>query len=83
MVIDDLDIRRAKLAASPFKAYPPLIVDADTELTGTLALQGFQPVASQGTQFIESRGGAENFKPPVCLPREPLKLTDKPAVRER
>ena len=65
MIVDDLDVRRAALASAPFKAYPPLIVDADTELTGAVAFQGFEPVASQGAQLIETRGSIQNFKPPV------------------
>jgi hypothetical protein len=43
VVVDDLDLLRARLG--PDEADPPLVVDADAVLTGTISLERFQPVA--------------------------------------
>ena len=44
-------------AISPYKAQPPLIVDANTALTMTVAAQGFQTVAGRHRQIVELPGG--------------------------
>ena len=51
MVIHDLDILRMSL--NPAKADTELIVDADAVMPGTIALQGFQPIAGRHTQELQ------------------------------
>ena len=53
MVIGDFDAVGA--AIPPDEADPPLIVDADAVLAGTIAFQGFQPIAGRGLQVQEVR----------------------------
>src|SRR3954447_17243860 len=83
VIIDNLDIRRPASSARPFKTYPPLIIDADAELAGAIALQGLQSVAPQCPQLVEACGSIQNFEPAIGLPREPLKLPDEPAFGKR
>jgi hypothetical protein len=47
VVIHDFDLRRANLTWRPLKADPPLHVDADTELPGSVTTQTFQAIAAQ------------------------------------
>src|SRR5579883_2350374 len=43
MVVDDLDIE--SVTSDPTEANAPLIVDADTHLTGAVALEHFEPIS--------------------------------------
>jgi hypothetical protein len=80
VIIDNLNIRGAAYAARPFKANPPLIIDANAESTKAIALQSFEPVAPQHPQLIQVPSRVKDFKTPVSLPREALKLADKTAL---
>src|SRR4051794_9869780 len=51
VIVRDLHIPRRCLA--PFKAYPPLIVDADAVLSTPAAMQGFEPIARRHSQIVE------------------------------
>lgn len=77
MIIDDLDIRRAARAARLLEAEAPPVVDADAELANAIAFEGFEPVATQSSQIVETRGGIKNFQVAVGLPGKTLKLADE------
>src|SRR5258708_25079023 len=63
VVIDNFNIRRPRLAFRPFKAYPPLVVDADAVFAFAVALQRLEPIPGQ------------NRKVPDCERRfEPVQL---------
>lgn len=47
MVVHDFDIVRTRRAWRPFKAYPPLVIDADAVLAFVVALQGLETVSGQ------------------------------------
>jgi hypothetical protein len=83
MVIDDLDIRRSVRASRPYEADSPLHVDPDAELTGSIPLQGFEPIASQRAQFIQTARCVEYFEPSIGLSRKTLKFTNEMTVGER
>ena len=55
MIINNLDIDGAGGAFGPFKANPPLVVDADAVSALSVALEGFQPVAGQGGKVFQAR----------------------------
>jgi hypothetical protein len=63
MVIDDLDIDRARRALRPLKANPPLIVDADAVLALPIALKRFQPVATDGSKIVQAGCRLQAVKP--------------------
>lgn len=79
MVVDDLNVGWTARATRPFETNAPLLVDADAELSGAAALQGFQPVAAQRTQLVQTDCRIEYFEPPIGLAREALKLSDETA----
>src|SRR3979411_2189834 len=54
VIVHDLHIPRRSLA--PFKAYPPLIVDADTVLSTPVAMQSFEPITRRHPQIVELLG---------------------------
>ena len=51
MVIHNLHLVGAIIA--PYEANPPLIIDADRVLPGSVPQQGFQAVARRGTKIIQ------------------------------
>jgi len=67
----------------PAKADPPLIVDADTILACSVALQRLKPVAPKSAQVIKARCGVEDGESLRGLPREALECADELAVCER
>ncbi len=77
MIVDDFDIRRTRGTARPFKAKPPLHVNADAELPLPVTMQCLKAVARQGAQIIQTRRGLQNFEPLIGLPVKPLKFPDK------
>jgi len=42
-----------RVATAPDEANPPLVIDADAVLAGTLAFEGFQPVARRRKQIAQ------------------------------
>ena len=57
MIVDDFDIRRTRGTARPFKAKPPLHVNADAELPLPVTMQCLKAVARQGAQIIHGQRG--------------------------
>jgi hypothetical protein len=51
MIVDYLNI--VSIVAAPQEAYPPLIIDADTVLTFTVALQCFQAIPWRNHQILQ------------------------------
>jgi hypothetical protein len=47
VVISDLDIDRAGRSFGPFKANPPLVIDADAVLSLAVTIKGFKPIAAK------------------------------------
>jgi hypothetical protein len=45
VVINDLDIDWAGRSFGPFKANPPLVIDADAVLSLPVTIEGFKPIA--------------------------------------
>jgi len=60
MIIDDLYIEG--ISIPPRKTYPPLIIDANTPLTGTIASKRLQAVAGRDSQEIKAGGSTEQFQ---------------------
>src|SRR5437867_10418629 len=69
VIIDNLDVRRARRSSRPLKTDAPLIVDADAVLPLPIALQRFEPVAGQRRQVMEDvrRFKAIEFEPSGSL----------------
>jgi hypothetical protein len=65
------------------EANPPLHVDADTELPGAVALQGFKAVARQAAQIVQAGRRFQNLKALPALPVKALKGLDKFTSRKR
>jgi hypothetical protein len=55
VVINNFDIDGAGGTYGPFKANPPLVIDADAVLAPSVALEGFQPIAGQGRKVFQAR----------------------------
>jgi len=51
VIVHDFHIPRRSL--TPFKAYPPLIVDADAVLATPVAVQSFEPIARRHPQIVK------------------------------
>src|ERR1019366_6713794 len=64
-------------------ANPPLHVDADAELPGAVAFQGFKMVARQAAQIVHAGCRFQNFETLPALPVEALKGADNIAPRKR
>jgi hypothetical protein len=62
MVIDDLNVYRAWRSGRPFKAYPPLVIDADAVLAFAVAFQRFKAVAGQRRKVLERRSRFQTVK---------------------
>jgi hypothetical protein len=69
VVINDLNIYRAGRSLRPFKAYPPLVIDADAVLAFAIAFQPFKAVAGQRRKIPDPRG---RFQPVKLQPGGPL-----------
>ncbi len=76
MIVDDFYICGTGRSPRPRKADQPLVVDADRELSGTIAFQSFQPVARQSAKIGKARCRVHPVKPDFGLPRETGKLFD-------
>src|SRR5947209_2056913 len=65
VIIDNLDVRRARRSIRPLETDTPLIVDADAVLPLPIPLQRFEPVAGQRRQIMKDMRGFEaiEFEP--------------------
>lgn len=68
MVIDDLDIVR--IGILPSEADPPLIVDADAVLAGTIAFEFLEAVPRRYAEVVECLGGIDGDQLPQHHPPE-------------
>jgi hypothetical protein len=82
-MVNNLHSRGTRGSPWPAKANPPLIVDADTILARSVALQRLKPVAPESAQVIAARCGVEDDKSFRGLPREALECADELAICER
>ena len=81
MVVNDLNLVRR--TARPAKAEPPLIVNADTVLTGAIAFELLKPVAGRHAQIIERLGGVQgNQLPEHSAPKVGWISADRLPVKE-
>jgi hypothetical protein len=64
VVVNDLHLLWPSIA--PPKADPPLVIDSDAVLTGTIALQGFEPIAWRDSKVIERLSGSHVTQLPQC-----------------
>ena len=73
MIVGDLDIPGC--AISPYKAEPPLIVDANAVLALTIAAQSLQTITGRHPQIVQLPGGITGQKlragAPLNLHRSP------------
>jgi len=74
MIVGDLDIPGRAIA--PYKAEPPLIVDANAVLALTIAAQSLQTVTGRHPQIVQLPGGINGQKlragAPLNLYRKPF-----------
>ena len=58
MVVDDFHVER--ITPVPNKTDPPLLIDTDTELTGTLPMKRFKVVSRWHAEVIQNSGIIEH-----------------------
>ena len=66
MVVHNFNITHPVLV--PFKANPPLVINADTVLALTVALEGFQAITWGDSQIGQHSRGVELQEPPPGYP---------------
>src|SRR5688500_16250314 len=76
MVINDLDVKRLRMAVRPLEANSPAIVDPDAVLTCSIANQRLKAVARQHHEGSFVWRGFQEFQSLVGLTCERLKLAD-------
>ena len=76
MVVDNLDV--IGVSFIPFEADAPLIVDPDTELTGTRPAQLLEVIAGRYAEVIKDHRGIQLSQPPQ---RNALDVASVPADR--
>ena len=62
VIIDNLNIDRARRAFGPLETYSPLVVDPNTVVPFPMPLQRLKTVPRQDRQVLKSRGGFEPIK---------------------
>src|SRR5258708_5804307 len=82
MVVDDLDIRGARSAWTPFETNTPLLVDANGILPCPIAFERFQAIVRQCPQVGKRRGGIQYVQTLPALPTESLERPNELALRE-
>jgi hypothetical protein len=75
MIVHNFHLKRPWGVLRPFKANPPLVIDADAVLALAITLKGFKPV-SRGIKSPETVRRVEPFEPQHGLPLKPLKGLD-------
>lgn len=66
MIINELGV--PGLALAPHETNPPLIVDANTILPSTVALQSLKTISGRHTQILYSNCRVEHLKLGSCAP---------------
>src|SRR5260221_486837 len=74
VIIDNLDVRRARRSIRLLKTDAPLIVDADAVLPLPIGLQRLESVAGQRRQIMKNVSG---FKAIELEPRGPLDARER------
>jgi hypothetical protein len=74
MVLDDFDIERLIVAFRPLEAYPPLLIDSDTELPFSVSAQCLKMIAWQPHQIVVTHRCLEEIEPSFCLISEGFEL---------
>ena len=62
MIVDNLNVDGSEYLLGPLKTSPPLIIDADTELTFSISFENFKTVAGQRRQILQGNGSFETIK---------------------
>ena len=62
VIINNLYVGRSRRSAKPFKANPPLIVNANAVLALTVTAQCFKPVARKSGEITERSSGLHTIK---------------------
>jgi len=80
MVIYDFNI--CGTSVCPSEADAPLPVDTDAVLSGSIALQRFQPIAGRYSQILEIRGNFKLSQLPAGNCGDPRKSLDAGSFRK-
>jgi len=73
MVIGDLDMEGPVNRIRPLEAYPPLLVDANTELPFAISAQRLKTIARQPQQIVPANRRFQNVQAAFGLVLESLK----------
>jgi hypothetical protein len=76
MVVRNLNVDWARRTCRPLEANPPLVIDADAVLTGTVAFESFQSISADCGEIFEAGRGIETIEPSLGLSGETGKLLD-------
>jgi len=74
MIVNNLHVRWPRCPVEPPEANPPLIVNADAELTLAVATERFKAIAGQGGKVPQGRGCFQTVK---LQPRRALKSGER------
>jgi hypothetical protein len=69
MVVNDLHLLRSSVR--PHETDPPLVVDPDAVLSGSVTLERFEPVTGRNTKVVEYHRGSHLTKLAQCHPLDP------------
>src|ERR1035437_3522466 len=81
VVIHYLDFVR--VAITPGETDPPAVIDPNAMLAGPVPFQCLQPVAPNGSQIGETRGGVQPAQPLACLLFDTAKLPAAKSLVDR
>src|ERR1035437_2890409 len=76
MIIANLNVERPVNFLRPLETHAPLLVDANAELSFTVAAQGLKAIAGQQPQVASADRRLQNIQTPLRLLLERLKLSD-------
>jgi hypothetical protein len=82
VIIDDLNVGRARRSIVPLEANPPLIVDADGVLALPIAFESFQPIARQSRKVSQAGRRFQPVKADFGLPGKTGKFPDTLSIGE-
>src|SRR5262245_10464743 len=81
MVVQDFYVEA--VAVGPPETKPPLVVDPDAVLAGTISFQQLEPVSRDRRNCREIRRRVEHLELPSCHPLDRLKAPDEPVLEQR